>query len=222
MSESDNWSDELPSAFSLFKPSMNAISVNLVTLIELVLVPLLVVTLGRLIGHGGGAVISFIGEIMALLLAPAAYLTQLQSAKGKTIDFTKAIKDSLHYFWRLVGLGIVLFVIIGVGFLLLIVPGVFLLRRYILSPYYLLDRDMKVFDAMKASATDSKTFSGAIWGLIGVDFLLVIVMLVLTAILGSLEIIGLAIYYTYYCAPAIRYLQIKRAVKPTAPAAPIV
>ena len=222
MGKSNNRSSELPGAFSLFKPSINAITLNLVTLIELILVPFLIVTLGDIIGHGG-LFLTFVGEILVIFLAPAAYLAQLRSSQGKTIDFTQAVKQSLHYFWRMIGLWIVLAIVIGVGFLLLIVPGLFMIRRYILSPYYLLDRDMKIFDAMKASATDSKTFSGAIWGLIGVDFLLAVVLLVLTALLGArLEIVGLLVYYTYYCAPSIRYLQIKRALKPGTQAAPIV
>ena len=222
MSQSDNRPSELPGAFSLFNPSMKAISINIITLIELVLIPVLVVTLGELVKHAGGRAITSVGEIMSLLLAPAAYITQLRSAQTKTIDFTEAIKESLHYFWRMVGLGIVLVIIIGSGFILLIVPGLFLLRRYILSPFYLIDQDMKVFDAMRASAADSKTFSMAIWGLIGVQALLALVSAILSILLGPLSIIGLLLYYIYYCAPAIRYLQIKHAVKPKTAAAPIV
>src|SRR5665213_1562316 len=198
MSESDNRSNELPGAFSLFNPSMKAVSLNLITLIELVLIPVLVVTLGELMKHAGGRAITSVGEILSLLLAPAAYITQLRSARGKTIDFTEAVKESLHYFWRMVGLGIVLFVVIGIGFILLIVPGLFLLRRYILSPFYLIDRDMKVFDAMRASATDSRTFSVAIWGLIGVQVLLAVVTAIFSILLGPLSIVGLALYYIYY------------------------
>jgi hypothetical protein len=66
---------------------------------------------------------------------------------------------------------------------------------------------------MKASAEDSKKFSGAIWGLIGVMAMLVIVIAILEAVVIWLYVIGLVVYYTYYCAPSIRYLQIKKASK---------
>lgn len=222
MRNSDNRSSELPGAFSLFNPSIKAVMLNIITLIELVLIPVLIVTIGGLLKHTTGGILTAIGEILSLLLAPAAYLTQLRSAQGKTIDFSEAVKKSLHYFWRMVGLGIAMIVIIGIGFILLIVPGLFLLRRYILSPYYLLDRDMKVFDAMKASAADSKTFSGAIWGLIGVETLVAVASAIVSVLLGPLAIIGVVIYYMYYCAPAIRYLQIKHAIKPSSAVAPII
>jgi len=222
MAEPENRSNELPGAFSLFRPSLNAIMVNLVTLIELVAVPLLVVGLGGVLKNHGGSVITPFGEILALVLAPAAYLTQLMSVQNKKIDFTKAIKESMHYFWRLIGLAICVGVVVGIGFILLIVPGLIMLRRYILSPYYLLDRDMKIFDAMRASAAESKQFSGAIWGLIGVEILISLASAVISILLGPLSAVGFLVYYTYYCAPAIRYLEIKRASKPSSAAAPIV
>ncbi len=222
MSKSENRSSELPGAFSLFQPSMNAIALNLVTFIELVLVPVLVVLIGGIIKHVTGHIITAIGEILTLFLTPAAYLTQVRSVQKKSIDFTEAIKESLHYFWRLIGLWICLIFIIGIGFLLFIVPGLFMLRRYILSPYYLIDRDMKVFDAMKASANDSKTFSGAIWGLIGVEVLIAIASAIISILLGPLSAIGFVIYYLYYCAPTVRYFQIKHATKPSASPTPSV
>jgi hypothetical protein len=213
MDPKDNKSKELPGAFSLFQPSWEAIQVNLVTFIELVLVPLLFVLVGSIIKHATGAFLESVGEILAILFSPGIYLTQLKSVRKNTVDFSQAVKEGLHYFWRFFGLVICMFVIIGIGFLLLIVPGFFMLRRYILAPYYLLDRDMKIFDAMKASAEDSKEFSMAIWGLIGVEVLLGAVLVILQALLGWIYIVGLVFYYIYYCAPAVRYFEIKNATK---------
>ena len=201
MSETETNSNELPGAFSLFQPSWEALRLNLVTFIELALIPVLIILVGSLLKHAAGVALT------------AVYLTQLRSAQNKTIDFADALKESFHYFWRFMGLIICVGIIITIGFILLIVPGFFMIRRYMLSPYYLLDRDMNVFDAMKASAEDSKKFSGAIWGLIGVMAMLVIVIAILEAVVIWLYVIGLVVYYTYYCAPSIRYLQIKKASK---------
>ncbi len=213
MSETETNSNELPGAFSLFQPSWEALRLNLVTFIELALIPVLIILVGSLLKHAAGVALTSIGEILAIVFSPAVYLTQLRSAQNKTIDFADALKESFHYFWRFMGLIICVGIIITIGFILLIVPGFFMIRRYMLSPYYLLDRDMNVFDAMKASAEDSKKFSGAIWGLIGVMAMLVIVIAILEAVVIWLYVIGLVVYYTYYCAPSIRYLQIKKASK---------
>ena len=213
MNPKANRSSELPGAFTLFRPSWEAVRINLVTFMELILVPLLFVLVGPIIKHLTGDLLVFVGEVLAIILSPAVYVTQLKSVRGKTIDFSEAVKEGLRWFWRFAGLIICMSVVIGVGFVLLIVPGIFMLRRYILSPYYLLDRDMKIFDAMKASAADSKEFSQAIWGVIGVEVLLGAVLLVLQAVLGAFYIFGLILYYVYYCAPAVRYLEIKKATK---------
>ena len=88
-----------------------------------------------------------------------------------------------------------------------------MLRRYLLSPYYLIDKNLKIFDAMKASAKDSVPFSSAIFGLIGVFILLVLAAAVIQALFGAAGVIAVIAYYAYYCAPAVRYQEIKLASK---------
>jgi uncharacterized membrane protein len=98
--------------------------------------------------------------------------------------------------------------IIGVGFLLLIVPGLFLLRRYILAPYFLVDKELSINEALNQSAAFSKKYSGAVWGLIGVTIL--ISLLGIIPVLGGIAsaILGIA----YYCAPALRYKEVTTGV----------
>jgi hypothetical protein len=210
---------EFPSAFELFKPSWEAVKSNLITFIELILIPIvigLIISLpswrnatsasstinGALFLRDGFA------GLISLLFAPALAYTQLQSVRGKTVDFLQALKASTKFFWRFIGLVIVMGIVILVGFVLFIVPGLFMLRRYILAPYYLIDKDMKIFEAMRASAADSKKFSSAIWGLIGVEILCTVVGVI--PIIGW--IISAALSIAYYCAPAIRYTQVKKRV----------
>ncbi len=87
-----------------------------------------------------------------------------------------------------------------------------MLRRYILAPYYLIDKNMKIFDAMRACSEDSIKFSPAIFGLMGVYALIVIGSLITQTILGFAYVLVLAVYYVYYSAPAVRYIQIKAAL----------
>ena len=98
MSETETNSNELPGAFSLFQPSWEALRLNLVTFIELALIPVLIILVGSLLKHAAGVALTSIGEILAIVFSPAVYLTQLRSAQNKTIDFADALKESFHYF----------------------------------------------------------------------------------------------------------------------------
>jgi len=205
---------ELPNAFSLLMPSWQAVKLNFITFIELIAIPFMVELLGVIFvrhGHGPGAnfIFSILGDVLSLLLAPAMIVVQLASVRGERIDLLPAIRTSLKYFWRYVGLAICMLVIIGVGLALLIVPGLFMLRRYILAPYYLIDQDLKISEALRKSAEQSKRFSNAVWGLLGVEILFVLLVFF---------IIGFVLSIMYYCAPALRYRQIKEASGHKSPA----
>lgn len=210
---------KLQSAFKLFDLSVEAVKVNVVLLAVLVASPTILILVELLILMLGGAVASLgdaalvIGSLImfgSLMLSFVAYLfiipattaVQLQSARGERITFRQAFNVGKRFWLRYLGLGICMALIIGIGLLLFIIPGLFMLRRYILAPYYMLDRNLGVFDSLSASAEDSKRFAGAIWGLIGVQFL---------ASLAGFIPFGFIISLLYICAPAIRYLEIKNA-----------
>lgn len=206
---------QLPGAFELFKPSWKAVQLNLITFIEFILVPALIALIVSFLNQGHSTSANGLGDglligdglagLVSLFFAPAIALTQLRSVKGVKIDFLPAIKESFAFFWKFIGLIIVMGLVIGIGFMLLIVPGLFMLRRYILAPYYLIDKKTGVFEAMKISAEQSKRFSPAIWGLIGVEFLCTVIGLI--PLIGWL--VSAALSIIYYCAPAVRYTQIK-------------
>lgn len=207
-----------PSAFGLFRPSIDAVLLNVWTFLALLLLPiagfvLFAVTAGAFAAADltgvaavmAGLMLAFV-VLAALIVGPALPYVQLMSAKGKQVTIQEAVRAGLKKFWRFYGLSILTGLIVFIGFLLLIVPGLFMLRRYILAPYYLFDRDLGIMEAMKASAKDSKRFSGAVWGLIGV-----IVLIGATGMVPILFVVTAALQVAYYCAPAVRYFQIKQA-----------
>lgn len=212
-------SDKLPSAFSLFQPSMEAVKRNLPAFLWLYIAPtayFMLVSLfgpkdpldasGNPVGWSTAAIVLFlIGIVVSIIIWPATIYLELHSAQGKKLDVLTAIKSSLRYFWRLLGLSIVVGLITVVGFLLLIVPGVFMIRRYFLSAYYLVDKNLSIGEAMKMSAEQSKPFSKAIWAVIGV--------MVLLSLTGIVPIVGwifsAVLTVLYSCAPAFRYLEVK-------------
>jgi uncharacterized membrane protein len=191
---------------------------NFSALIRLVAIPILIVVamyiISLIIAARGGAPTTSVsiielGLILASALAfaivtPAIYVLELHSVRGKPITYQQALKQSWPKFWRYYGTSIsASFIILG-GFILLIVPGFFMIRRYILAPFYVVDRDVRVREALRQSAEDSKRYSGAVWGLVGVQILISLVSII--PFLGS--VIGIVAQVVYYFAPGVRYTEI--------------
>ncbi|HET9850648.1 MAG TPA: hypothetical protein VFP35_03435 [Candidatus Saccharimonadales bacterium] len=224
----------LPGAFDLFNPSGKAFALNWwpfvagwLTPIILLIVPVIIFfgfhfqesANGTLQNSGpsAGAAVNILAIILGILAIASmlifygSYMTLLkyQSARGVKTTYRANFKQCLHYFWRVLGLYIVRNFIIFLGFLLLIVPGLFIWRRWMLAPFYLIDEDGKVFESLDKSAADSKPFSKSIWGMTAVYIVLAVISWVVPFIGGVISTIGSVVYC---CAQAIRYLQIK-AVK---------
>ena len=213
---------EMPSAFSLFKPSWEGLKLNIVELIMVFLIPTIVLTVLFLVGAGvasgsnsAAAVIIIIGVVLALvyaaLLGPALVHIQLKSGRMQKATYESAWATSKKFWWRFLCLSIVVGLVIAVGFLLLIVPGVIFLRRYFLAQYALIDQDLSLGDSMRTSNELSRGRSMAIFGIIGVEILIEIPSFI--PVIGS--IITFLLQIAYFCAPAIRYDQL-RALKPIA------
>lgn len=204
----------LPSAFSLFRPSFEALMVNVWTFLCLLLVPIALLTIMNVFGEDlkAGAstgsqlvpVVLLLGGIVSLLLAPAIPYVQIQSVRGNEVTVGEAVQAGLAKFWRFYGLSLLVALYIIGGFLLLIVPGFFMIKRYLLAAFYLYDQDLKIMEAMNKSAEDSRKVPGAIWGVIGVH-----VLLSMLSALPVLMLVSAFFSVMYYCAPAVRYTQIR-------------
>lgn len=222
---------QLSSAFNLFKTSKDIVLANFNVFALVYLLPLLFALANVLVsnklkntaqadienqlskpnaslmgGVFGGILLSV---ILFVIVSIITYVLLYKSAKGEKPTVKELIPDFKKFGWRLVGLSLLTFLYIAVGLMLLIVPGIIMIRRYFLAPYFLLDKDLSVGVAMKQSAAASKPFSGAIWGVIGVTFLL--------SMAGVIPVIGWLISFVlgmlYAVAPGLRYFEIKRAAK---------
>lgn len=215
-------SQEVPSAFSLFKPSWEGLKLNLLELIVIYAVPSAILALLFLVGasmassSGSGAVVLIgLGVLAALvyatLLGPAIIHIQLKSARMEKATYESAWATSKKFWWRFLLLSIAVGFVIAIGLLLLIVPGIIFIRRYFLSQYALIDQDLDVGDSMRASNELSRGRSMAVFGILGVDILIGIPSFI--PIIG--QIITFLLQIGYFCAPAIRYQQLK-GLKPAA------
>ena len=213
---------KLPGAFSLFTPSMTALRLNMGALVGLLLSPLLalvpfVFVIFMVVFAAAGAnassanvsfgiassvlILTYIALVLfGIVVGAGIIVASLRSAQGQNTTYWRSFREGLRYFWRLLGLGVCVGLLVVFGLVLLIVPGVILLKRYFLSPYYLIDRNMGIAQAMKQSAEDTKKYGG-VWGILGVVLLI--------ALVGAIPIVGwigsLVLSALYLCAPALRY-----------------
>lgn len=202
---------ELPSAFSLLRPSVDAIKLNIWTFVALWLFSLIASMVGNLGEEslsGTNFFFGIIGFVVTLIISSILQVLYLRSAQNKQRELDETVRESRPFLVRLILLQILTAIFIICGFILLIIPGLFAIQRLLLAPYFLVDKNMGIIDSMKASAEAGKQYSGAMWGLLGV--MLVYTLLIFTIILIPLSFVLLLIYSV---APAIRYLQIQNATK---------
>jgi hypothetical protein len=205
---------ELTPAFDLIKPSAEATKRNFNSFLAIILAPgiyfsFLSYLQNVIHAHFSGTTWTALyapGFLYLLLTIAASAYLELMSAQGKTLTLAETIRGSFKYFWRLIGLYIITGVLVGVGFVLFIIPGVIMVRRYFLASYFLIDKNLGIFEAMRRSAAATKGRMGAVWGIVGVQLLL--------GVPGFIPVIGgfiSNVFEMFYAsAPALRYEELKR------------
>ncbi|MGH7238288.1 MAG: hypothetical protein ACREGF_07170, partial [Candidatus Saccharimonadales bacterium] len=87
-------------------------------------------------------------------------------------------------------------------------PGLIIIRRYYLTPLYIIGNKMTIADAMRASAEQTKPVSSYVWGMIGV----IVVFGIIAAFLANIGFVGpiLAVLVSmiYFFGPALRWREI--------------
>lgn len=195
-------------SFGLFPKSIKAIDANIPGYLLLYILPFVVISYGVLSSQTAegllGSPFVLIGGLLNLFAFAPLYYLNTQAAKGKTLSVAQTLQG-FRFFWRLLGLSILTSLIIILGFIAFIVPGIIMLRRYLLAPYFLIDQDLGIRQAMALSAERSKKYSGAIYGIVGVMFVLSLPGIV--PLYGT--IVSYILQFLYIAAPAARYFEIK-------------
>jgi hypothetical protein len=130
---------------------------------------------------------------------------QLEATENKPLDFIRLWGVVKELGWRMFGLYLVIGLYVVVGLILFIIPGLIMLRRYFLAPYVMLDTKCDVKTAMERSAEMTGAYSGYIWGVIGVMFLIGL----LNVIPGIGWLVAFVLGMFYSVAPALRYQELK-------------
>ena len=223
-------SAKLTPSWGLLPKSIALVREHYVTIMYLMLIPSLILALGsQLIGTvneegafhsssttGIGIALFIIGAVWSLVNLGPATLFELQASKNKPLTLSEYYAKGLPFSFKLYGYYILYGLLVVGGLILFIVPGIIMFRRYALASYYIVDNGSSVRDAMKQSAKESKTYSGRIWGIFGVQA----VFSLGAAALGGIPVIGVVlsqlIVYLVLMLPVLRYLEIKQASR-TAP-----
>ncbi len=206
-------------SWALVNPSVTLWFRNYNTCIVVLILPTLLILLGSLLAPDltkinnktlSGVLIATIGFGWLLLNVPVSYYLQLKAIHGERPGVRECYSRGLSYIFRLIGLGAMMTLFVTAGLLLFIIPGIILIRRYILAPFYLMDQDLGIREAMRRSAVDSKPVSMYIWGVLGVSIAIILGSTTLfTQIFPPLgSIIGAFVTSLYVFAPALRYKEV--------------
>ncbi len=187
-----------PGAFGLFKHSKKAVKRNLGTLVVIWIISLVIsIVLDMILKKNLGGVVSYVADS---LFAAAFALTYLAGIRGQAVSTGQALNKAVPFWLKMIGLNILVVLSVIGSILLLVIPFFFVLPRLVLANYFLVDQDMGVMDAYKASWAATKGHAGNVWGIIGVTILMA---------LAAVTIIGIpfAIYWLimYSASFAILY-----------------
>lgn len=153
-----------------------------------------------------GVLLFVVFVVLSIINQGLLYVLELQTSMGKNPTFSDVWARAKGKLWRFVGLSLIVGLTIAAGLLLFIIPGLIFIRRYILSAYYMFDKNLSISDAMKQSSKDSKPYAIHIWSIIGVMILLSLIAVV--PVIGGL--LSLVLVALYSVAPAIRYQELKK------------
>lgn len=231
---------QLTGAFGLFQPSMEAFKRNIGAFLALYILPYALLMAGVFVftsmmmknnnlepyGTNAGPSDIAVGPIVLLALliygafiylAMASVVLQVRAAQGgKNLSPLAILGETKRFFWRLLGLSIAVAVVVSLGFLFLIVPGIIFLHWYFYAIFILVAEDCSMGEAFNRSKALVKGHTLAAWGVIGVMF-----VLGLTGIIPLIGwLISLVLGLFYVCAPALRYVELKKISGTAAPLTP--
>lgn len=190
--QTTNIAGEWPGAWGIYKRSKEAVMVNIGSLLWLIVVYIAAsIAIGAILSAFGMDSDSAVRSITDLLLSSAVTVAGVKiimaGIRNQKISLSDALKSCFSLLTlKMVVLSIItLFIIVG-SLLLLIVPFFFIAPRVVLSYYFLIDKNMGIFDSIGASWNATKGSVGKVWGVTGVSLLFAIAILILVGIYLSI------------------------------------
>ncbi len=128
-------------------------------------------------GGAGAAVLVVLSLAYGILLTnPIGYgvsFAYLKAARNDPLDI-RDMFEAFYNYWNAVLASLLVGVIVGIGFVLLIVPGIIFACKLAFTPYLVVDRGMKVIDAVEESwrMTRGHAWKVFLVGLLGIPIAL--------------------------------------------------
>ena len=160
-----------PGAFGIYKYSKKAVMLNILPLVALFfgsyIVSFFIGIIFEIIPRVGYSLGQLASQIVAIFFSIAIYKVLLHSIRGKTADPIETLKASPEYFVKMVLAYLLCGAILVASFIALIVPFFFIAPRLVNVGYFILDKNMGVMDALKASWNTTDKNVGKVYGIVG-------------------------------------------------------
>lgn len=206
--------DTWPGAKGVYKYSKQAVKINLLTIVAVYLFGVVVSAVLRSALKSVGGILSI---VIDSLTTAAITITFLAGLKKQEISIGDSLSQAVPYWLRMIGLSLLIGVTALVSILLLIIPAFFVIPRLVLATYFLVDKNMDIMGAYKASWNATKGHVGKVYGILGINIAFVILMVTIIGIPFSIYFIVM-----YSAATAVLYKFLDKgapaAANPTAPA----
>lgn len=198
-----------PGAFGVYNHSKQAVKQNLGTLLALWLFTLLIGFVPNSKDELNSAIIEVILFVISCFITAAMTIVYINGVRGQKISLNESLNKALPLWLRFIWVTLATMALLVLSLIALVIPFFFVLPRLALVSYYLVDKNMGVADAIKASWNETKGHSAKVWGIFGVSFLMVLLFI---TIIG----IPVAIYllFMYSAAMAVLYQHIQKQPKP--------
>lgn len=192
---------EWPKAFGLYKFSRDAVKVNWEAILILVVANFVVSTICSRLGDVG-SILSLVAYCLFGVLLAIEYLAGARAQRLPLGQVWRQVPTMLYV--KFFAASIIVTAALVFSLFLLVVPFLFVLPRVLLVPYFLVDHNMGILEAFKASWQAASGNNGKLWGIIGAN---VAMALLIITIIG----IPFAVYFLfmYSAALPIAYLFIR-------------
>jgi hypothetical protein len=215
----DNWPGTFE-AFKIVKPYIRPQIWNFVTTLGIGIIGSLFISIvvTAVFKHtlGGTAVNDVISLFIGAFLQATILTMFFAYLNNKELDVSEALSYGYNRSFRMLGVVVIMEVLLVASFILLVIPFFFLFPRVYLAPYFLMYDDLTVGEAFAASWHLTKGHAKEVYGIVGVNILLVLLCLTIIGIpfaiyWGIINSSSLAFLTMYLSQPKMA----KKALKTT-------
>lgn len=194
-----------PGAFAIFKPSLRTVAFNIWIFLAFYVLANAIQFVPDVLDIFSDStalyvISTIISIVLAVLFGIGLTIVLLRAIDSQKVTFGEAFSESGAFFWKYLGLSVLLGFIALFTLLLLIVPFFIIMPRLVLAPYYMLDQKLGIIESLKASWEQTKGNVGKVYGIVGAS---IVMFLPVVTIIGIP--VGIFLVVAYSAAFPILY-----------------